>query len=97
MFHLKSVRLEIVKLLTFLTMVKATDHSSPCIMYNVCLVPWEYHEYVPEILRSFERSSPLNFRTQGSFIHIKQQKIFERDLLSSDSVAKSAIRKPWVF
>ena len=43
-----------------------------------------------EIPRSFERSSPLNFRTQGSFIHINSGKIFERDLVSSDRVAKSA-------
>ena len=45
---------------------------------------------VCEIPRSFERSSPSNFRTQGSFIHINSEKIFERDLLPSDSVAKSA-------
>ena len=45
---------------------------------------------VCEIPRSFERSSPSNFRTQGSFIHINSEKIFERDLLSSDSIAKSA-------
>ena len=38
-----------------------------------------------------------NFRTQGSFIHINSGKIFERDLVSSDSVAKSATQKPWVF
>ena len=43
-----------------------------------------------EIPRSFERSSPSNFRTQGSFIHINSGKIFERHVLSSDSVAKSA-------
>ena len=48
-------------------------------------------------VRSFERSSPSNFRTQGSFSHINSGKIFERDLLSSDSVAKSATQKPWVF
>ena len=52
---------------------------------------------VCEIPRSFERSSPSNFRTQGSFIHINSGKIFERDLVSSDSVAKSATQKPWVF
>ena len=52
---------------------------------------------VCEIPRSFERSSLSNFRTQGSFIHINSGKIFERDLLSSDSVAKSATQKPWVF
>ena len=52
---------------------------------------------VCEIPRRFERSSPSNFRTQGSFIHIISGKIFERDLLSSDSVAKSATQKPWVF
>ena len=45
---------------------------------------------VCEIPRSSERSSPSNFRTQGSFIHINSGKIFERDLLSSDNVAKSA-------
>ena len=52
---------------------------------------------VCEIPRSFERSSPSNFRMQGSFIHINSGKIFEHDLLSSDSVAKSATQKPWVF
>ena len=52
---------------------------------------------VCEIPRSFERSSPSNFRTQGSFIHINSGKIFERHLLSSDSVAKSATQKPSVF
>ena len=50
-----------------------------------------------EIPRSFESSSPSNFRAQGSFIHINSGKIFERDLLSSDSVAKSATQKLWVF
>ena len=45
---------------------------------------------VREIPRSFVRASPSNFRTQGSFIHINSGKIFERGLLSSDSVAKSA-------
>ena len=52
---------------------------------------------VCEIPRYFERSSPSNFRMQGSFIHINSEKIFERDLLSSDSVAKSATQKPWVL
>ena len=52
---------------------------------------------VCEIPRRFERSSPSNFRTQGSFIHTNNGKIFERDLLSSDSVAKSAVQKPYVF
>ena len=52
---------------------------------------------VCEIPRSFERSSPSNFRTHGSFTHINSGKIFERDLVSSDSVAKSATQKPWVF
>ena len=52
---------------------------------------------VSEIPRSFERASPSNFRTKGSFIHINSGKIFERDLLSSDGVAKSATRKPLVF
>ena len=46
-------------------------------------------ELVCEIPRSFERSIPSNFRTQGSFIHINSGKIFERDLVSSDSAAKS--------
>ena len=54
----------------------------------------DYHtvklNLVCEIPRSFERSSPSNFRTQGSFIHINSGKSFERDLLSSGSVAKSA-------
>ena len=54
-------------------------------------------ELVREIPRSFERASPSNFRTQGSFIHINSGKIFERDFLSSDRVAKSATQKPWVF
>ena len=52
---------------------------------------------VCEIPRSFERLSPSTFRTQGSFIHINSGKIFERDLLSSDSVAKSATQKRSVF
>ena len=52
---------------------------------------------VCEIPRCFERSSPSDFRTQGSFIHINSRKIFEHDLLSSDSIAKSATQKPWVF
>ena len=52
---------------------------------------------VCKIPRSFERASPSKFRTQGSFIHINSGKTFERDLLSSDSVAKSATQKPWVF
>ena len=52
---------------------------------------------VCEILSSFERANPSNFGTQGSFIHMNSRKIFERDLLSSDSVAKSATQKPWVF
>ena len=47
--------------------------------------------------KSFERSSPSYFRTESSFIHINSGKIFERDLLSSDSVAKSATQKPWVL
>ena len=46
--------------------------------------------------RSFERSSPSDFRTQGSLIHINSEKFFEHDLLSLDSVAKSATQKPWV-
>ena len=45
---------------------------------------------VCEIPRSFERSSPSKFRTEGPFTHINSGKIFEHDLLSSDSVAKSA-------
>ena len=52
-----------------------------------------YLNLVCEIPRSFDRASPSNFRTQGSFIHINSGKIFERDLLSSDSVAKSATQK----
>ena len=52
---------------------------------------------VCEISRSFECLSPSNFRTQGSFIHINSEKVFEHDLLSSDSVAKSARQKPFVF
>ena len=52
---------------------------------------------VCEIPRRFERSSLSNFRTQGSFIHINSGKIFERDVVWSDSVAKSATQKPWVF
>ena len=61
------------------------------------LDPFAPELLVCEIPISFERSSPSNFRTQGSFIHINSGKIFERDLLSSDSVAKSATQKPWVF
>ena len=56
-----------------------------------------HNNLVCEIPKSFELSSPSNFRTQGSFIDINSGKIFERDLLSSDSVAKSATQKPWVF
>ena len=58
---------------------------------------FQHMKVVCEIPRSFERSSPTNFRTQGSFIHVNSEKIFERDLISSDSVAKSATQKPWVF
>ena len=39
----------------------------------------------------------LQISNEGSFIHINSGKIFERDLLSSDSVAKSTTQKPWVF
>ena len=49
-----------------------------------------------KIPRIFERVSTSNFRTQGSFIRISST-IFERDLLTSESVAKSATQKPWVF
>ena len=45
---------------------------------------------VCEILRSFERASPSNLRTQGSFIRVNSRKISELDLLLSDSIAKSA-------
>ena len=55
------------------------------------------HKIVCEILRSFERSNPSSFRMQGSFTHINSGKIFEHDCLSSDSVAKSATQKLWVF
>ena len=55
------------------------------------------YNLVCEIPRSFERSSSSNFRTQGSFIHINSGKIFEHDLLSPDSVTKSATENPWVF
>ena len=48
---------------------------------------------VCKIPSSFECASPSNFRMQGSFIHMKSRKIFERDLLSLDSVAKSATHK----
>ena len=34
----------------------------------------DLHILVCEIPRSFERSSPSNFRTQGSFIHINSGK-----------------------
>ena len=51
--------------------------------------PFSFHEY--------SLRNPKKFRTQGSFIHINRGKIFERDLISSDSVAKSATLKPWVF
>ena len=59
-----------------------------------CWVTFSSLNLVCKIPRSFERSSPSNFRTQGSFIHINSGKMFERDLLSSDSVEKSATQKP---
>ena len=40
--------------------------------------------------KNFRKDESFNFRTQGSFIRINRQKIFERDLLSSDIVTKSA-------
>ena len=52
---------------------------------------------VCEIPRSFERASSSHFRTQGSFTILNSRKIFERDLLSSDSVAKSATQKTLGF
>ena len=58
---------------------------------------WWLIRLVCEIPRSFERSIPSHFRTQGSFIHINSGKIFERDLVSSDSVAKSATQKTLGF
>ena len=57
----------------------------------------ETNSLVCEIPRSFGRASPSNYRTQGSFIHVNSRKIFEHDLLSSDSVAKPATQKPSVF
>ena len=45
----------------------------------------EIFSLVCEIPKSFERASPSNCRKQGSFIHINSGKIFERDLLSSDT------------
>ena len=63
-------------------------------LYLAPLLRYRGLKLVCEIPRSFERASPSNFRTQGSFIHINSGKIFERDLLSSDSVAKSVTQKP---
>ena len=86
------------------------EFSNPCILgcvfeelsFHYChyrfawnIIRWK-SDWVCEIPSSFERASPSNFRTQGSFIHMNCRKIFERDLLSSDSVAKSATQKPWV-
>ena len=45
---------------------------------------------VCEILRSFERARTSKFPTQGFLSILNSRKIFERDLLSSDSVGKSA-------
>ena len=45
---------------------------------------------VCKLPRTFECVSPSNFRTQGSFIRFNSRKVFEREVLSSDSVAKSA-------
>ena len=52
---------------------------------------------VCEIPTSFERAIPSNFRTQGSLIHINIGKISEGDILSSDSVAKSATQQTLVL
>ena len=41
------------------------------------------------VLQIFERKVLLST--------LNSRKIFERDILSSDSVAKSATQKPWVF
>ena len=46
-----------------------------------------------EIPSSFERARPSNFLTQGSFIHLNSRKIFERDLLSSDTALQNLQRK----
>ena len=69
--------------------------KNPCFFSQVLDVKGEV--LVCEIPRSFERSIPLNFRTQGSFIHINSEEIFERNLVSSDSVAKSATQNVLVF
>ena len=60
-------------------------------------VDHEQTNTVCEIPRIFERASPSDFRTQGSFSVLNSRTIFERDLPSSDSVAKFATQKPWVF
>ena len=62
--------------------------------FNTLTPPIEYSLRNPKMFQTFE---PFNFRMQGSFIHINSGKSFERDLLSSDSVVKSATQNPWVF
>ena len=52
---------------------------------------------VCKIPRIFKRVNSSNFQTQGSFIVSNSRTIFERDFLSSDSVAKSGTQKPWAF
>ena len=47
---------------------------------------------VREIPRIFERASPLNFLTHGSFIHINQHKNFR----TRPSFVRFATQKPWV-
>ena len=61
------------------------EMKTPTLFLLTTLSLLESHYLVCEIPRSFERSSPSDFRMQGSFIHINSRKIFERDLLSSDS------------
>ena len=43
--------------------------------FEIASLAFSVLNIVCEIPRSFERSSPSNFRTQGSFIHINSEKI----------------------
>ena len=64
---------------------------------NVVAIWLAPYSSVCKIPRIFERVSPSNFQTQGSFISIKRRTTLERDprdVLSSDSVAKFATQNP---
>ena len=101
-FHLDS---DISLYTSFECQVKCTPNLESALsvtVHRITVVNCKYqaewfNKIVCEIPKSFERSSPSNFRTQWFFIHMNSGKIFERDLLSSVSVAKSATQKPWVF